>query len=177
MILHLRKYVKTHSFEEIKQTLYGLNTNSSYGQFLIDVLGTDLGIPFQEQQSLLEDNVAAAKEILSLIEEVKKPPVDIDKFLASPFIVKLNKLFCGEVCSKERKYPQEYVDTVKAFRSKHIALVEAGYSSSLILQDPELRKLQYKIAEYEKDIDPEDLQQARGQRAKEPEHFNLVELT
>lgn len=178
MILHLRKYIKTHTFEEIKGTLLQLNTNSSYSQFLEDVLGNNLDLPFTEQQSLLEDNVAAAKEILSLVEEVKKPPVELDKFLVSPFVQRVNDL-CGEpVCVKAREYPERYVKLVAEMRQLHNYMINAGYSSTQMKADPTFKKLKEEIAAFEIDLDPEDLQINNSlQRKKAPEHFNLMELS
>lgn len=178
MILHLRKYIKTHTFEEIKETLLQLNTNSSYSQFLEDVLGSTLDLPFTDQQTLLEENVAAAKEILSLVEEVKKPPVELDKFLVSPFVSTLHSI-CGEpVCVKARQYPEEYVRLVTELREWHTFMINNDYSSAQMRTDPTFKRLKEAVYGFEIKIDPEDLQvAAASQRNKQPDHFNILELS
>lgn len=65
MLQSLRGYAKDHTYEEVKQLIFSLNTTSSYLPFVEEVLGTSFGLSTFDLQQLMEKSVETIKEVYS----------------------------------------------------------------------------------------------------------------
>jgi hypothetical protein len=86
MILSMRKYARQTKTEDIKKELFMLNTNSNYANFLHNVLGIELEVPFNSLMDLLEDSVASTKQVFAAKDSMKATQLSINDVMNSPFV-------------------------------------------------------------------------------------------
>lgn len=125
MIQSLRKYVKTHTMDEIKQVLFDLNSNSAYAHFLKECLGTDLQIPFDELMPLLEDSTTASKEIFSLVQQIKDTKPSDETFLKSPLCALINSISPNTIQAAGASN-EEYKKLLKLLQKEQVEFREAA---------------------------------------------------
>lgn len=131
MIQSLRKYVKTHTMDEIKAVLFDLNSNSAYSVFLNECLGTDLQIPFEDLMTLLEDSTTASKEIFSLVQQIKNTAPNDESFLDSPLCKLINNFIPGSIV-KAGQMSAKYKELLKALQEAKQKYIEEtnGYTKA-----------------------------------------------
>lgn len=88
MILSLRRYAREHSFEQVKEQLFLLNTNSNYLGFVSDVFLGNMPYP-PDLMDLLEDSVSSVKDVFVLLDTHLKEHISEDSFMQSPLGVSL----------------------------------------------------------------------------------------
>lgn len=153
MIQSLRKYVKTHTMDEIKQVLFDLNSNSAYAHFLKECLGTDLQIPFDELMPLLEDSTTASKEIFSLVQQIKDTKPSDETFLKSPLCALINSIAPNTIQAAGTSN-DEYKKLLKQLREAQLAFQESETDGTKQFHMDKYLILKDKVAEMEQYMGP-----------------------